>query len=240
MTISQLVVLGNSHTEALPRDSLDGFQLVIHWLKVKEAARWGTLTMPEASALAASLAEEDALVLMYLGSLHNIIGLINHEIPYAFLQADGISSRSNGAQIIPVSTLRAFFAESLARDKVVARMKRATKARVFHVMPPPPKQIMQVDYSGKIYRGGSISDQGFAPASHRLALWRLEEALVREYVEGLGITHVVRPEHTTTSEGYLAAPYCAKDATHANKAYGKALMDRLVTEITRDSNAVAS
>ena len=240
MTPSRLTVLGNSHSEALPRDPLDGFALTIHWLKVKETARFGTLTLPEAEALAASLTEQDALVLMHIGSLHNIVGLLNHETPYGLLHEPGSDTQAEGAQIIPVSTMRAFFSQSLERDTVVARMKQATRAQVFHVMPPPPKQVIERDYKSTMYHGKSVAELGFAPPAHRLALWRLEEALVRAYVEGLGVTHVVGPAHTTTQEGYLAPAFCTKDATHANAAYGKALLDHLVAEIRQDLPGMAS
>lgn len=240
MTTSRLIVLGNSHSEALPRDPLDGFDLTIHWLMVKNASRFGTLTMPEAAALAASLTERDALILMHLGSLHNIIGLLNHETPYAFLQEQGKSTGVEGAQIIPVSTLQATFAAVIARDAVVAAMKTATRARVFHIMPPPPKQAITRDYSSKVYHGNSVAELGFSPPAHRLGLWRLEDALVSDYVEKLGITHVTPPENTLTAEGYLAPIFCADDATHANRAYGKALMDHLVVKIRQNQSAMAS
>ncbi|WP_370274597.1 hypothetical protein [Pararhodobacter marinus] len=230
MTKSKLLILGNSHSEALPRDPIDGYDLEIHWLKTKDNAKFGTMTLPEAREKVASLTANDTLVLMHLGALHNIYGLLNHDVPYGVLLDDGARVGPEDAQIIPVSSIRAVFQNKFESDKVVPAIKEATRAQVVHVMPPPPKEEIPERFRNKggDYHGRGIAEFGFAPADLRLALWRIEESALSSFLGKLGIMHYAAPAETLTATGFLAPDFYANDATHANAAFGKQLMDAIV------------
>ena len=231
MTKPRLVVIGNSHTRTLRAAEFDTLQLEVHWLKAKPEAKFGTLSLEEAEALVKGLSPQDTLGLMVLGTLHNIVGLVNHEQPFSFTWGGRALGRDTDHKI-PVSTLRAFFKESLARDRAVRRLSAVAPCRVVHFMTPPPKEALpDPKILGPDYGRRSIYNLGFTPAPQRRALWEIEAEEVSAFLGELGVHHVAPPAGVMTADGLLAPDFSANDVTHANKAYGKLLIQEFLSDI---------
>ena len=244
----RILLIGNSHAQMI-RKALDGNDNIqVHWLKGSPKARFGEIDIEEAEAKIAELRKNDLLILMHLGTMHNLIGLLNHEQPFTVSRGDSGSAGDGGgdgvdgvdgaappdpvsgqAEVIPETALRATFQSIAESDRVVARLAAAAKCETLHVMPPPPKENLDHLATGdKAYRGKTIAEHGFAPAPTRLALWQLEEETLRNWLAGQGIGTLAIPDETRTPEGYLHPDFAAPDATHANSAYGAKLIERIL------------
>lgn len=217
----RILVLGNSHTQALEEAVKGDTPFEIHWLKTKAEARFGTLTMDEAVDRVTSLSAEDRLVVMHLGALHNIYGLLNSKPPFTF---SGLETSSEAAVNIPRATMKAMMREKICGDVVLRRIVKSAPCPVFHAMTPPPKEKLQLpEKSGKLYRGASIQELGFSPAPLRKEIWRLEQSEVAAYCDTLGVSPLAPPEQAITPDGFLKEDCYANDATHANALYGEYL-----------------
>lgn len=233
ITPPTLLILGNSHTEAL-RPAVDAAtNIEMHWLRVGKSVH-GTLDLHEAEEKIAGLAPDSRLVLMHLGAAHNIFGLLNHDLPFSVRPEDW----GDDTALIPRAVMVAHMIETIGKDWLVRKLAAHAPCPVLHVMTPPPKkEIAMPGNPGKTYRGRSILETGFAPAPRRLALWEIENAVIADYVQGLGVTHVAPPPETRDAQGYLAVEFAAGDATHANAAYGVRLLMHLRAVMSRRHTA---
>lgn len=222
-TRPKTLVLGNSHCQALKAatGAKQGTELL--WVRSGKPGAPGDISEDEALARAATLGPRDRLVLMRLGTQHNVIGLLNTEPPLSILPGDG------EAALIPRQQMADWIRDRIKRDRWLHHCAAAAPCAVFHAMPPPPKRdLSALTAPPRAYRGTSVADLGFAPAHRRLALWRLEQEVLAQHLEDWGITPLPVPQEALTPEGYLARAYWGPDATHANAAYGAALL-RLCT-----------
>ncbi|MEM9811056.1 MAG: hypothetical protein AAF913_00160 [Pseudomonadota bacterium] len=223
--MSCILVLGNSHTGALKEAGPVCAGTQILWVNTKPGRVPGDIGVDEALARSAELGPEDCLILMRLGSLHNIIGLLNHDIAFALVHA---LDPGEAVEVIPEAVMRELMAEHAASDKFLRKVAAHARCRVGHIMTPPPKKNLDsTSRTFSAYRGRRIADVGFSPAPHRLALWWLEKSVLDAFLPTIGIVPIAPPPETVTGEGYLDPAYAAPDATHANGAYGARLMARI-------------
>lgn len=224
--MSRILVLGDSHTGALKEAGPLGAGAEILWVNAKPGRVSGDIDVAEALARSAELGPEDCLVLMRLGTLHNIIGLLNHDTAFALVDA---LDPDETVEVIPEAIMREYIAEHAASDQFLNKMKARARCRVGHIMPPAPKKTLDsTSRAFGAYRGQRIADVGFSPAPRRLALWRLEKSVLDAFLPTIGIVPIAPPPETLTGEGYLDPAYAAPDATHANSAYGARLMARIL------------
>ena len=220
----KVLVLGNSHCQALKPHVAKADDIEVHWVRSNKPGAPGDISAEQGFAAAAALGPEDSLVLMRLGTMHNVIGLLNADPPFA-LHDEGAGT---GAQIIPRASLATMIRAALERDRALPRYLRECRAKLFHIMPPRPKEdLSAVRLPPQAYRGRAVAEFGFAPGAHRLALWQLEERILTDYLTELGIIPLSDPPRARTAAGFLHPDYWGDDATHANPAYG-ALMLALI------------
>lgn len=225
MTDRQVLLLGNSHSQAVLQAGPLPENLDVYWLKIKDSARFGDLAWEEAQAKIAALRPEDLLVLMHLGALHNIFGLINHETPYYLSPSEGHSAT---AHFIPTGTMRAHLRNEIKREPVLATFSKIAQCPVYHCMTPPPKKAPPRPKSeSRVYQGRSMIEAGYAPADLRQHMWQLEKNEITAYCTSLGVNVLLPPAETITEDGFLRPEYCASDATHANGAYGQKIIDQI-------------
>lgn len=217
------MILGNSHTQCVSAAAGQAPGVEVHWLRVTEGARFGEMGMAEAQARVRDLDPGDRLVLMHLGTQHNLLGLLNHDRPFTVIAGE---TGLGPAEIVPRALMRAQLRAQIAAEKVVRALAPLARCPVFHAMPPPPRAALDpVLGTEKLYRGRSIARNGFSPGLRRLALWTLEREEVALYLAGLGVRDLPVPPGTVTPEGFLAPSFHARDATHANVAYGAKLIE---------------
>jgi hypothetical protein len=224
----RILVLGNSHTRALAPDEVERDILEVRWIKTRYDARFGDTSVAEAAELARNLQAQDCLVIMYFGTIHNIVGLLNHETPFTLVTAEDCDDvRTGAATLIPLNAMRAYLSDMIAADQTVRTLAEAAQCRVLHPMPPPPKETPAAPTPDKAYRGRSIEDVGFSPAPRRRALWRLERDVLEAQLAKLGVELLDPPSDAMDQRGFLKPDYHASDVTHANKRYGRLVLDQI-------------
>jgi hypothetical protein len=86
-----IFIFGDSHTKAIGqyfKEKVDGAHnntYLVNYLQTEKNGNiQGDLTIDGALDLIDSLATGDLVVLSFLGTLHNILGLVKHESPFTF------------------------------------------------------------------------------------------------------------------------------------------------------------
>lgn len=248
----KILVVGNSHTRmiaraaAARRKNRECFSCAVEvcWLTTPGKSVFGDTSREDALAKVRELEPDDLLVLTWLGTSHNILGLLEHDIPFTLMESeDGPVDVPAHAIVIPLNTMRQLLEDRIRGEQVVCRYSQAAACKVVHMMPPPPKEHIK-----RRFRSEHAEQEGapmkFAPAPGRLALWKAEAALVRRYVNELGVQAYEHPADTRDTRGFLAEAYQASDITHANAIYGdlclkdfEAMLAKV--EISRNSEGAA-
>lgn len=224
----RILIVGNSHTAAL-RDGRDlapsppGTEIEVLQIKSGRGDKQiGDVTQAEALARAVAVPAGGCIVVTLYGTQHNILGLLNHPQPFTLAAEDGPGP---APLLIPQAAMRSYLHGMLGSARLLADLAAAAACPVYHLMPPPPKRDLgHLANRSKIYRGQDIRDAGFSPAARRLAFWRLERAVVADHLAASGVHELAIPADLCEADGYLAADYQLRDATHANAAYGARLL----------------
>ena len=229
---AKILVIGNSHTQAIKEaiairagsgkpveDDIE-----VCWVKLGGKGNFGDISREEAMAKVRGLGVSDLLVTCLIGTLNNMIGLFNHESPFSLAVDDtGAGGMLPHAKMIPQAVMRDVFREHVEGNEFFQQMADAAGCLVVHFVPPPPKEAFARGGKSRIVDGVAVQLE-YAPKRSRLALWKLEEQLVANYLARLKVYHYSVPLHATTPEGFLSPVYHANDATHANAAFGELLL----------------
>ena len=228
----KILVAGNSHTQII-KDAVTiragsgkpfGDDIEVCWVILGGKGDFGDTAREDAIAKIQGLRQSDLLVLSALGTLHNLIGLFNHDRPFQLVEtANGSVKHQTGIEVIPMNVLRDLFREHVENNPFFMQMVDMAPCRVAHIFPPPPKESFAKSGKTRIIEGVTVRLE-YAPKDHRLALWKLEEKLAADYLTRQKVIHYSVPIRACTPEGFLAPAYHAKDATHANHAFGELLL----------------
>lgn len=245
----RIVILGDSHVIAIAQALAHHFivppsGLTVEVLRLSHPVLGlaGDIDDAKMIPLAATLTAEDVIVTLFGGNHYNVLGLIQHTIPFDVMMPDDPAPTIPGAQIIPHRLMRDVFATRCETDVApqLAALRAATTARMICLLPPPPKQDTAhiLKGAGTFFRSRGVADLGVSPAGLRLKLWQMEQDALAAWCGAKAITVLPPPRDAVDSEGYLDRLYYHKDATHANTAYGAlVLRDLLALAVTGHRSA---
>lgn len=233
----RILLFGDSHTyavqRAIERRSARGLgvPLTAHrLLKTKNDVVMGDTTFEEYLALTGKLDQQDVAVSMIGGNQHAVFSTIQHPQRFTFLMpSDG--GAAEGAELIPYRALAQHFDAGIrGRDgQSLAALRKATRARVVHLLPPPPKRdnahIMKHHESK--FAQDNIAALGVSAPELRMAFWQLQVRLLEELCTELNIEVLPPPPSALDSDGFLAPEFYASDATHANASYGELVLQQI-------------
>ena len=240
MARRRILIVGNSHTAMVKRAIRQepglvpaGVELEICWLMAGGAGGHGDTTPEAAEAKIRALGRGDLLVTSFLGTLHNIYGLIENDLPFSVMNGTA-GSVLGRTQIIPASVIGSLVDGHLQRDTTMKRYLEIAACRVVHFMAPPPKEDPGPPPQQR-KDGTPLPNARWAEAQSRLAFWTIEAGKVSEYLERIGASPYLTPGGTRDSKGFLADAYQASDATHANASYGALLVRDFVKMLADDA-----
>ncbi|MEK0446638.1 MAG: hypothetical protein RLZZ399_1959 [Verrucomicrobiota bacterium] len=231
----KVMIYGDSHTRALKR-AAQGWKgrsdvtfEVYSRVKSKEGVASGDVTWEEARALAGQLTADDLIVVSVFGTAHNVFGLLKHERPFGIFDPDlPMLSPDSNCEFVPANCFRDLLLGLWGRKNVLSDLQSASSARVYHMMPPPPKEDNDYIRSKIVrYRDKIVGEHDVNDPSLRLSLWRLEMKCLNEFCKSLQIGFISPPEASFTEKGFLKADFYAADATHANSDYGQLVIEQL-------------
>ncbi len=223
----RIVVLGSSHTAAIYSAAEERPDVTVRWVQSKEGAR-GDISIDEAFELVASLTEEDLLAITWLGTQHNISGLVQDPIPFDFMEP-GSDDFDPKKQLIPYNLARNFFLNAISGSGFVTRLAKTSKARNYLLSIPPIIGDQDFMIRGlDVYRGLKVEERGVTPAKIRAKMWRLEMSCMEELAPSYGCAFIPVPPSSIGRDGYLL-PDLYQNPTHANTKYGAMVLDQLYT-----------
>ncbi len=164
------------------------------------------------------------------GNWHALLGTVQHPQPFDFFSPGHRAESPEEVQIVPYQALVAHFSKRIAKG-VGRRLKilhNATPARVFHLIPPPPKRdnSFLAQHHEKLFANYGITTLGVSPPQLRLKFWRLHSRVLREFCRKRHIG-VLMPPPETMLDGFLRPEFYAADTTHANWRYGELVLRRV-------------
>jgi len=236
----ECLIVGSSHTKALreANESCDGSEINfseinIHWLiNDKHSGTSPALGDTHFSDIVPKIRDlrtTDLFFMTILGTFHNIIGLLRHDVNFdVFKIGDRYDEYSVYPTIIPRRAVEDMIRENIETNTSIRRLKKETVASCFHLATPPPKGDNQyISDHARNYRGQSVKEIGINPPDLRLKLYNIEMSVLAEVCREWGIGFVPAPSEALTADGFLKPEFYANDATHANPAYGALVLRQL-------------
>lgn len=235
-----VLLFGDSHSYAVQRavEKRRGkgrsAPLAVHRLmKEKDGKKIGDTTFEAFLTRVQRLGPGDVVLSMIGGNQHAVLSTIQHPQPFDFFTPDHDEPPTGDVEIIPFRALANVFSTGLRRGDGTAlqALRKATQARVVHIIPPPPKadNAFIEKHHETLFATAGIASRGVSSPSLRLKFWKLQTRILRRMCNKLGIEVLMPPALTIEAPGFLRHEYYAEDATHANWLYG----ERLIREIEK-------
>jgi hypothetical protein len=230
-----ILLFGDSHSYAIQRAIEKRIRkgravpLIVHrLLKEKNGRDIGDTTFETFLEIVGRLNKNDVVLSMIGGNQHAVFSTIQHPQPFDFFNFGSTAIGSDAAELIPYRVLAELFAHGLRnRDgKSIEALRKATRARVVHVLPPPPKadNAFIERHHESFFSLQGIATTGVSPPVLRLKFWALQTRLLTKFCGKLGVEVMLPPAATLDPRGFLLPAYYASDATHANHIYGELLL----------------
>jgi hypothetical protein len=241
-----VLVIGDSHCHALAqaqekrkaRDQRVAIS-VRRLAKVKNGIRLGDLDMDEAVRLVARLRPTDMVVSVLGGNQYNTVGLIQPPQPFRVVDGEGQAGPAT-AELIPERALFELFRSGMSgRDGTrLHELRAAAGCPVYHLVPPPPKQNVDhiLRHHETDFAKAGILEHGVTPAALRLRLWSIQREALRQICRLEQVGLLMPPAAAIDPSGFLEPAYYAKDATHANAAYGELVL-QMLERLAKDPEA---
>jgi len=230
-----IVLFGDSHSYAIQR-AIEKRRakgrpvpLAAHrLLKVKGTKQIGDTSFEDFLDVVRPLQPHDVVLSMIGGNQYAVFSMIQHPQRFDFIEPEDDKGLDPGAEIIPYRLLADAFRQGIrgGDGKSLAALRKATAARVVHVIPPPPKadnDFIQQHHETVFAKEG-IASQGVSSAALRMKFWHLQTRVLAEICAELGVEIMMPPSAACDPEGFLIRDCYASDATHANDDYGELIL----------------
>jgi len=234
----RILLFGDSHAHAVQRAIAkregkgQSAPISAHsLLKEKNGIRIGSTSLEKFLKLIRELEPEDVVVSMIGGNQHAVYSTIQHPQPFDFFTPDG-DVAEEPSEIIPYRAIRDVFEYGLRKGdgRMIEDVRAATKARVVHILPPPPKKdnVHIAKHHETIFRE-DLPQRGVSRPELRLKFWKLQSRILKKLCKEFEVEVMVPPRRAVDEEGFLRPEFYANDATHGNWRYG----ERVIRELER-------
>lgn len=246
------LVFGDSHTVALaqaiafrtenPQPELPEIEL--HRLRKLKGMTWlGDTYLDEFCQKIGGLTESDLVFSAIGGNQYAVVSTVRTPPYFELAKSMGAPHKGNvGDTIIPFRALESLIASGVVNSDgpILQRIRSATRARVFHLTPPPPKQdnaFIKQFHEARFAAEGLGDLEPHSPEL-RLACWTMQRQALAALCAEIGVELLPPPPGTVGEEGFLKQAYYGKDVTHANRRYGELVL-RQIAAVHRETGAVA-
>lgn len=237
--MTRAVVIGQSHCNAIA-DALDGDPRHAHEITVHRigdpnfGANGEPFTFGAGIPMVAALAPGTPVFLSMLGGYHNVLGLFQSGQRYDFLLDPKDRAEPPPTARVPNRAIASVLEEVFGQATKILKMKSVSKAPVYLLSTPPPKQsnefiMSRVLAQKKVHNGQRVAEVEVERPEIRLKLWQLEAGLLERWAKRGGMHYVPAPPEAFDDNGFLGREFY-NDATHANAQYG-ALVVRQIEAI---------
>lgn len=247
--MSVLIGFGHSHVVALAngfdeshRDAQSPFSTIeaeFHYLYAPEfipnCEDSGGRTVLNARILDKLAGSGGAPVILSLGgNEHNVLSILQLFEKFDFILGEEPDLPLQGeVEIYPEAmlreTLRDWMGDTL---RALRAFREASAAPMVQIEPPPPIPKAQIlAHPGELLPDPRMRGK-IAPEWVRHKMWRVATRLYRETCAATGVDYIAVPPQALDADGMLAAPYLGADATHANAAFGRMMLQMALLRLT--------
>jgi hypothetical protein len=235
MTAPRIMLFGDSHSyaiqRAIERREAKGRRVPLaahRLLKTKNGVDMGDTSFEDFLASIGKLTSNDVVLSAIGGNQHAVYSTIQHTVPFSFFEPGSTAPIEADVAVIPYRALEANFAKGIRnRDGTsLTALRKATKARVIHLLAPPPKRDNAhiLRHHESRFADENIAGLGVSSPELRLKFWNLQSRILQEVCQELDIEVLGPPAGALDEDGFLAPEFYASDATHANVAYGELVL----------------
>lgn len=236
----RIIIVGDSHTAAIKRarDFEERAHVYSHIEVIRFRIQKGEGTLGEVDfddfcRRISRFTEDDMIFSVIGGNQYAVISTVRNPVDFYFLESsvdDNVVS--DKAQLLPNRALRSYLEPPLRIHVVgpVEQMQKLTKARVFHILPPPPKadnEFICNHFETRFVEEG-IAELGPSRPKLRLKCWEMQRDILVQICDEAGIATIPPPPEAVTEDGFLAEPYYANDVTHGNRRYGELVLKQVL------------
>lgn len=175
------------------------------------------------------------------GNEHNVLSIARNRPHFDFILGEQPDlPLERGAEILPEAAIRETILDWMSEKIAILRaLRRATSVPIVQIEPPPPLPREQVLAYPKEFFRSVIDQRKMSPDLLRRKMWRVQIGVYRDVCAELGIAYVPTLPEMIGADGMLATSACGKDATHANEAYGEAMVLTALRRVTALLNVEA-
>lgn len=239
----RIAMFGDSHTAALQRaqefpNRADLYQHIniVRVRKSKGPKKVGDVNLEDFCRKISRFDENDFVFSVVGGNQYAVFSTIQSPTDFDFVSGpadDDIAS--DRAQLVPMRAIAGYIEGGIRGNDgpVLEAIRRATSARVIHLLPPPPKEdnAFISQYFETRFAGEGIDEFGPSKPRLRLKAWKVQADCLQQLCRELGVECLPPPANAVTKEGFLQPQCYAKDVTHANRRYGEMVLKQIL-EIT--------
>ena len=180
-----------------------------------------------------NLRPDDFVFSVIGGNQYAAIATLKYSVDFDFL--DSPAARDPGAeqvQIIPARALQSYLGEGIrSNDGAMLRLiRQETRARVFHLAPPPPKE--DNEFIAANLESNFVDESSEIPTiarpTLRLKCWRTQQEILTKLCAEAQIGLIMPPNEAVTPAGYLRPEFYGRDSTHANRRYGELVLKQIM------------
>jgi hypothetical protein len=247
----RIAVFGDSHTAALLRargasERSPHYEHinVVRLLKEKDGKMVGHADLAAFCREIRNYDERDFVFSAVGGNQYAVISTVRSPVDYDFLEsATDRDIASDRAQMVPQRAIASYIEAGVRGNvgPILREIRAASKASVFHLAPPPPKQdnsFIASHFESRFAEAG-LHELGPSRPELRLKCWKVQLGCLQRLCDELGIGLILPPGKSLTPEGFLAPHYYAKDVTHGNRRYGEMVL-RQILKVSRTAPPAGS
>jgi hypothetical protein len=233
----QILLFGDSHAHAVQRaiakrEGKGKTTRVVAYrlLKDKKGVQVGDSSLEQFLERVRGAGPNDLVASMIGGNQHAVYSTIQHPQKFDFFNVERDPVDPTAGEFIPYRALKDVFAYGLRSGdgRSLEALRKATKARIVHIVPPPPKADNEhiIKYHETLF-ANDIAHYGVSPPMLRLKFWKLQTRILARICERLGIEILMPPKRAVDELGFLRPEFYAHDATHGNWLYGERVIRQL-------------
>lgn len=233
----RILIIGDSHTHSVKRSIANNEQhddfYAQTFAKQKGDRVIGDIFFEEFLQEIKSEEEKFKAVVSFTGgNQHNSLSLIKHSEPFSIADEESKQYVGDDASTtLPREAFKWLLESGLRKGdfKKLQSIVNETSLPVYHVAATPPKKstshILKRPESDFVRK--NIAKSGVSNASLRLEVYKVQMEITRKLCQQMNIKFIELPRTVCDDDGFLAEPYYADDATHANVAFADIVVSHI-------------
>ncbi|MBC2669063.1 hypothetical protein ACFOON_08830 [Novosphingobium piscinae] len=237
----RILMFGDSHTVAIaqalafradnPEPVLPPIELY-RLRKVKAEVEIGDTDIDQFCRKIERLSPSDAVFSAIGGNQYAVVSTVRTPPFFDLIESLPPDQKvADDSVIVPTRVVESYIASGVFNSDgpMLRKIRASTRARVFHLTPPPPKEdndFLKKFHESRFAAEGLGEMEPQSPEL-RLACWKMQRNSLEKLCAEISVELLPPPTATVGQRGFLQAHYYGKDVTHANRRYGEQVLRQI-------------